>query len=275
VFRNYFKTAFRNLKRNKSYALINTLGLAVGISACLLLFLVVQFESSYDNFHPKKKNIYRVGTEFNNQDGISYSDAISFPVANSIHIDFPQVKEVVSIFRNGGQITIENSGAQSKKFSVDNFYYTEPEFFSMFNFGWVAGSAKTSLNNPNNAAITQATAEKFFGNWKTALGKTIKYDNKTLFKITGILKNCPANTDFPLSIVVPYSALQNTRIANNMKDWVSTFGGAYTFVVLPAGLLCPPLASPAGSPAALSRLSQGANTLGNYLALNLARCLDS
>jgi len=236
VFRNYFKTAFRNLKRNKSYALINTLGLAVGISACLLLFLVVQFENSFDNFHPKKKNIYRVGTEFHNQDGISYSDAISFPVANSIRIDFPQVKEVASIFRNGGQITIENSGAQSKKFSIDNFYYTEPEFFSMFNFGWVAGSAQTSLNNPNNAVITQATAEKFFGDWKTALGKTIKYDNKTLFKITGILKDCPANTDFPLSIVVPYSALQNTRIANNMKDWVSTFGGAYTFVVLPDGL---------------------------------------
>ena len=69
MFKNYFKTAFRNLKRNKSYALINTLGLAVGIAACFLIFLVVQFESSFDNFHPKKNSIYRVGTEFHNQDG--------------------------------------------------------------------------------------------------------------------------------------------------------------------------------------------------------------
>ena len=77
--KNYFKTAYRNLLRNKSYALINTLGLAVGIAACLLIFLVVQFESSFDNFHIKKNSIYRVGTEFHNQDGVSYSDGIAFP----------------------------------------------------------------------------------------------------------------------------------------------------------------------------------------------------
>ncbi len=239
MFRNYFKTAYRNLKRNKSYALINTLGLAVGISASLLLFLVIQFETSFDDFHPKKKNIYRVGTEFNNQDGVSYSDGIAFPVANAIRIDFPEVKEVASIYRNGGQITIENSGAQSKKFSEDHFYYAEPEFFNMFNFGWLAGNAKTSLKTPNSAAITQATAEKFFGDWKTALGKTIKYDNKTLYKITGILKNSPANSDFPLGIVVPYSALQNTFIKNNLGDWVSTYGSANTFIVLPDGISIP------------------------------------
>ncbi len=235
MFKNYFKTAIRNLKRNKSYAVINTLGLTVGIAACLLLFLVIQFESSFDNFHPKKNSIYRVGTEFHNQDGISYSDGISFPVAKGIRVDFPQV-EVASIFEMADRSPLKMGLNRVKKFIEDNFYYTEPYFFSIFNFEWLPGTPQTSLNNPNNAVLTQATAEKFFGSWKDAIGKTIKYSNKTLYTVTGILKNLPANSDFPLSIVVPYSAFGNTNIKNNLDDWVSTYGGAYTFIVLPPEL---------------------------------------
>jgi putative ABC transport system permease protein len=236
MLKNYFKTAIRNLRRNKSYAVINTLGLTVGISACLLLFLIIQFESSFDNFHPKKNSIYRVNTEFHNQDGISYSSGISFPVAPALRIDFPQVKQVASILNSGGQVTIGNGGAQSKKFNEDYFFYTDPEFFNIFNFEWLQGNPKTSLNNPNSAVLTQATAEKFFGTWKEAVGKTILVGNKTLYTVTGILKNIPANSDFPFSVVVPYSAIQNTYIKNNLNDWVSTFGGSNTFLVLPPEL---------------------------------------
>ncbi len=231
MFKNYFKTAFRNLQRNKSYAAINMLGLAIGIAACLLIFLVVRFETSFDNFHSKKNSIYRIGTEFHNQDGVHYADGIAFPAAPALRLDFPQLKEVASIFQQGGQITAESSNGQLKKLNEDNFYYTEPGFFKIFDFGWLYGNPATSLKNQNSAVLTQATAEKFFGNWKSAIGKTIKYENKTLYTITGILKNVPANTDFPLSIVVPYTALNNTYIKDNLNDWVSTFGGAYTFVV--------------------------------------------
>lgn len=236
MFKNYFKTAFRNFKRNKSYTLINTLGLSVGIAACFLIFLVVQFESSFDNFHPKKNSIYRVGTEFHNQDGVSYSAGVAFPVATALRVDFPQIKEVASIYQQGGEITVEDESSQQKKLQEDNFYYAEPQFFSMFNFPFLAGDVKTALNNPNNALLTQATAEKYFGNWKSAIGKTIKYQNKTLYTVTGILKNIPHNSDFPLSVVVAYSALENTNVKNNLSDWVSTFGQAYTFVVLPRDL---------------------------------------
>jgi len=236
MIKNYFKTAFRNFQRNKSYALINTLGLAVGIAACLLIFLVVQFESSFDNFHPKKNSIYRVGTEFHNQDGVSYSAGVAFPVANGLRLDFPQIKKVASIYRNGGQITIGNPGNQEKKLQEDNFYYAEPQFFNIFNFPFLSGDPKTALNDPNSAVLTEATAEKYFGNWKNAMGKTIKYDNKAVFTVKGILKNVPHNSDFPLSVVVAYSALENTGVKNNLNDWVSTFGQAYTFVVLPLDL---------------------------------------
>ena len=236
MFRNYLKTALRNLKRNKGYALINVLGLAVGIAASLLIFLVIQFETSFDNFHKKKDSIYRVGTEFHTQDGVSYSEGVAFPVAAALRVDYPQIKEVASIYRNGGQITVKGGDNQLKKLNEENFYYAEPEFFKMFDFGWLAGDAKTCLKDPNSAVLTQATAEKYFGDWKSAIGKTIEYENKTPYTIRGILKNIPANSDFPLSVVVSYSALQNTYIKNNLTDWVSTFGGAYTFIVLPKEL---------------------------------------
>ena len=195
MFKNYFKTAFRNLKRNKSYALINTLGLTVGIASSLLLFLVIRFETSFDNFHPKKNSIYRVCTEFHNAEGVSYHEGVSFPVAKGIRIDYPQIREVASIFHRGAQVTINNGDKQSNKFLEDNIYYAEPEFFSMFHFEWLNGDPKTSLKNPNNAVLTQATAEKYFPNWKDALGKTITLSNKTPFIISGILKNVPPNSD--------------------------------------------------------------------------------
>ncbi len=240
MFKNYFKTAIRSFKRNKSYALINTLGLAIGIAACFLIFLVVQFESSFDNFHPKTNNIYRVGTEFHNEDGVGYSAGVAFPVATGLRVDFPQIKEVASIFQQGGQITVEDGTTRQKKLQEDNFYYAEPQFFSMFNFPFLAGDAKTALNGPNSAVLTQATAEKYFGvgpdNYRDAMGKTIMYANKSLFTVTGILKNIPHNSDFPLSVVVSYSALQNTNVKNNLDDWVSSYSQAYTFVVLPPDL---------------------------------------
>ena len=236
MIKNYFKTAFRNLQRNKSYALINMLGLAIGIAACLLIFLVVRFETSFDNFHSKKNSIYRIGTEFHNQDGVSYSDGIAFPVAPALRLDFPQLKEVASIFKQGGQITAENGNGPLKKITEENFYYAEPGFFRMFDFGWLSGTPEISLKEPNSAVLTQATAEKFFGSWRSAIGKTIKYGNKTSYTITGILKNVPANTDFPLSVVVPYIALNNTYIKDNLNDWVSTYGGAFTFAVFPPAL---------------------------------------
>ena len=235
MIKNYFKTAFRNLMRNKSFTIINVLGLAVGIAASLLIFLVMRYETSFDNFHAKKDHIYRVGSIFNTQDGISYGAGVSFPVGPALRIDFPQVKEVGSIFRRGNDlITIEENG-QLKKFQSD-VYYAEPEFFNMFDFGWLSGNPKISLSDPASVVLTKEIAEKYFGNWQTAIGKTIKYknDNAQVYKVTGILKNIPPNTDFPLGVVVSYATLKNTNIGRSFEDWVSTFGRAYTFVVLPA-----------------------------------------
>ena len=233
MIKNYFKTAFRNLKRNKSYTLINIAGLAVGIAACLLIFLVIRFETSFDNFHPGKAHIYRIASVYNEQNEISYAGGSSFAVGPALRLDFPQVK-VASIFKSGNdQISFE-TGDQIKKFPAD-VYYTEPEFFKMFDFPLLAGDSKSALSKPATAILTQEVAEKFFGNWQNAIGQTIKYnnDNQQVYLITGILKNIPANTDFPLGVVVSYSTLQTMAIKPQLTDWNSQFGGAFTFVSLP------------------------------------------
>jgi predicted permease len=236
MFKSYVTTALRNLARNKAYTIINVVGLSIGIAASLLLFLVIQFETSFDDFHKNKDRIFRIGTQMHDQDGVNYTGSISFPAASAMRIDFPQIKDIAAIFKNGNQVTIDEGSKGLKKLNEDNFFYTEPQFFNIFNFDWLAGSPQASLDGPNSAVLTQAAAEKYFGDWKTALGKTFKVDNKTLYKVTGILKNPPANTDFQFSVVVPYLALQNTYIKENLNDWVSTFGDACTYVVLPPDL---------------------------------------
>ena len=135
MIKNYFKIAFRNLQRNKTYAFLNISGLAVGIAACLLLFMIIQFETSFDNFHNNRKNIYRLGSEFHNQDGISYSDGVPFPVTAALRNDFPQLKKVAAIYKEDGQVTLKNqNNSVIKKFNDVHIYYSEPEFFEIFNF---------------------------------------------------------------------------------------------------------------------------------------------
>src|SRR4051812_34517298 len=97
MLKNYIITAYRNLLRNKSYAAINIVGLAVGIAACLLIFLVIRFQTSFDTFHSKRNAIYRVITEFHGPDGIGYSSGVPLPVAEGLRLDFPELKEVASI----------------------------------------------------------------------------------------------------------------------------------------------------------------------------------
>ncbi|HKP32659.1 MAG TPA: ABC transporter permease, partial [Chitinophagaceae bacterium] len=238
MLKNYLRTAWRNLKRNKTYAIINILGLSVGIAACVLIFLVVQFETSFDNFHAKKESIYRIGSKFKTQDGVGYSDGTAFPTGPALKLDFPQVKHVARIYKNrGDQITLLSGGSNDKKFTED-FYFAEPEFFKIFDFEWVVGNPKTALTEPQSIAITEKIAEKYFGSVKEAMGKTLKRNNnnKQVYKVNGILKNIPANSDFPFTIVASYASLQNTSVASNLNDWVSTYGSAYTFVTLPPEL---------------------------------------
>jgi putative ABC transport system permease protein len=238
MIRNYFKTAWRNLMRNKSYATINIVGLSVGIAACTLIFLIIQFETSFDTFHTKKDKIYRVITAFHNPDGINLSSGLPLPISEGLRLDFPQLKQVAQVMQNdGSHYSIGNASKreQVKKFKEDWAYYVEPQFFQIFDYAWLAGDKKTALSEPYTVVLSRDEANKFFGNWHDAIGKIIRYENKTDLKVTGIIENTPPNTDIPMKLLISFATMRSkgSDYYGNLKDWVSTFGDNSCFVILP------------------------------------------
>jgi predicted permease len=240
MIRNYLKTAWRSLLRNKSYTAINIAGLSVGIAACLLIFLIVRFETSFDNFHTKKARIYRVVSVTKGPNGTDYDSGVPFPTVKALRLDYPEFKEATAIMKNDdSHFTIGNSNSgTAKKFKEDDTYLVEPQFFDIFDFSWLEGN-KNALSEPNTVVLTQSEAERFFGNWKDAIGRVIKLEGKVNLKVTGILKNVPPNTDFPLKLLISYSSMgvkQNDLWGNNQNDWISVFGSHYGFLLLPENM---------------------------------------
>lgn len=235
MIRNYLKIAFRNLLRNKSYTFINIAGLAVGIAACLVIFLIINFELSFDSFHSKRDKIQRVVSEFTTTDGKSLSSGVPFTTSQNFKVDFPQLEKVATLMEADDNITVlgDATNKAGKKFKErGNVFYAEPAFFEIFDFPLLSGDPKTALSEPYSALVTQEVAEKYFGTWQEAIGKYIKNDNRDVLKITGILKNVPTNSDFPLKVVIPYEVLKKNN-PGMFKDEISVASAHNVFVVLP------------------------------------------
>jgi predicted permease len=240
MFRNYLKTALRNVKRNKGYAAINVTGLAVGIAACALLFIVVQYELSYEKFQPAYNNIYRVVIQDKYPDGIDYTPGTPFPVLDALRVDIPQITTGALYASYGSQVTVlgkndANTSSEKKFIESTGIFFADPQFFSVFHFNWLAGSPAL-LSEPNNTVLTKKMAEKYFGGWQNAVGQFIKLDNTLTLKVAGILEDVPANSDFPLGVVTSYISLKNTDFYNYSTDWGRTTSNQQVYVRLPENL---------------------------------------
>src|SRR5450432_161687 len=235
MLRNYFRISFRNLRRHKGYAFINILGLSMGIAVCLLIFLVISFETSFDNFHKKQTRIYRVLTEYHHNDtkDIFYGRGVPFALPRGIQSAFKQLEEVSPVFAdyNVQLLSLNGAGSVPKKFKEERgVFYTSPSFFNIFDFPLLAGSYE-SLKDPDNALLTQEMAEKYFGNWKEAIGKTLKVNNSFAIRVSGILANTPSNTEFPLKVVIAYGT-DFTRRFINSNNWDGTNSANGCYVLL-------------------------------------------
>ncbi|TKK68249.1 FtsX-like permease family protein [Ilyomonas limi] len=254
MFKNYFKTAFRSLTRNRNYAIINIAGLAVGIAVCMAIFMIIQFQTSFDAFHAKKDRIYRVLTESHHADAgtISYEKNVPFPMPEGLKTAFPQLEQVAPIYasHNDELQVLDDNGTPVKNFKEGSgVFYTAPSFFKMFDFPLLAGSY-ASLKDPNNVLLTKEIAETYFGNWKTAMGKTIKltgYYNMgaALFqfppvalKVSGILATIPANTDFQLKLVVAWGTdfTGDKEYGFQQPGWNGTAPDFGCYVLLPPAI---------------------------------------
>jgi len=253
MIRNNFKTSFRSLIRNRNYAFINIGGLAVGVAVCIIIFIIIQFHTSFDNFHSKKDRTYRVLTEYQHADAATiYGKNVPFPMPAGLKTTFPQLEQVTPVYasHNDEFHVLDDNGTPVKNFKEQSgVFYTEPSFFNIFDFPLLAGSY-ASLKDPNNVLLTKEIAETYFGNWKTAIGKTIKQTasyriGAGLFqsppialKVSGILATIPANTDFQLKLVVAYGTdfTGDKQYGYQNPDWKGTAPDFGCYVLLPPNI---------------------------------------
>ncbi len=230
MFKNYFKTAWRNIAGHKTNSFINVAGLTVGFAAFLLIYLVIQYEESFEDFNTNKDQLYRVVRIGRSTENREYRSGVPFPVTAGLRTELPQLKNAAAIFGdNNVQVSvIADDGSVVKKFKEKYVFAAEPQFFEMFDFSMAAGDIKTALKEVKTVLLTKDIAAKYFGDWQSATGKTLKLYGQVM-KVTGILNNPPANTDFPLSVVFSYATLMSSIDPN---DWGSISDENYCMVQL-------------------------------------------
>lgn len=231
----FFKTALRNIRRRKITSLINVGGLSIGITVCVAIFLIIRFENSFDTFHEKRAQIYRIITRFDGSDGIGYSSGVPVPLIRTLPEAFPQLPAVAGVY--GDEQTqiqvLGNSGSIVKKFKENRgVFFTAPSFFSIFDFKWLHGEPEKCLSDPNTAVLSRSIAEKYFGSWQAAVGKTIMRNNQQVFKITGVLEDPPVNTDFQFKIIASYPTL-NSYVST---DWTTVNSNTMCYFLMPKNL---------------------------------------
>jgi putative ABC transport system permease protein len=233
MWKNYFKTAYRTLSRNKNYTLLNIAGLSIGVAVSLVILMIINFETHYDDFHAKKARIHRVLTVYpNTTTGPTLSSGVPAPLPKALRADFPDITVAeINEYKDLPALTLQANGQTAKSFKTDIFF-ADPAFFKVFDFKWLSGDAKATLDDPNSALLTESTAAMFFGNWKDALGKVIKVNNDFTVKVTGILADVPQQTDFQFKLILPNILLNHSA----STDWATINGHQQTYVMLPEGM---------------------------------------
>lgn len=210
MIKNYFKVAFRNLQKNKVFSFINVFGLAVGMAAALLIMIWVQNELSYDKFYTNQSSLYKLYVRGNNNGYVSTMDVTTGPMGKVLKNDFPEVKNTARIYWTSERLfNYRGKSIKAKGNDVDK------PFLSMFTFPFLEGNAGHSLDDPNDIVVTKDLADKLFGN-EDAMNKIITIDNKEGYKVTGVLKNLPSNTQFDFDYLV--SLAPNENIYGNTWD---------------------------------------------------------
>ena len=226
----------------------------MGIAVCMLIFVVIQFQTSFDDFHFKKDRIYRVLTErYNADDGsIFYDKSIPFPMPGGLKLAFPQLEQVTPVYasHNDELQVLDIDGTPVRKFKEkDGVFYTDPAFFEIFDFPLLAGSYE-SLKEPGNVLLTKETAGRYFGDWRAAIGRTVKITGyygigaglfqypPVALKVSGILAAIPANTDFQLKLVVSYGTdfTGDKMYGFQQPDWNGTAPDFGSYVLLPPNM---------------------------------------
>ncbi len=221
---NNLKLAFRNLRRQSGFTLLNVLGLAVGIAAVLLIFRIISFELSFNKNFKNYERIVRVVTmDHNPETGDEPTVCIPIAAMEVMRNTVPQFEEMCRIREFWPNIIVPNpaGGPPLKKFSEEETsFFVESSFFKIFDFQWLAGDPATALNEINTAVLPLKMAVKCFGSASEAMGKTILLDNLVPVTVRGVVADLPVNCDFPINVLISYPTLKpNANLYFFDEDW--------------------------------------------------------
>jgi len=238
MIRNYFKIAFRNFWRHKLFTLINVMGLTIGISAALVIYLIVHYDFTFDKLHKDGDRIYRVVTDFSFSGSPGHNQGVCGPLPWATKTQVTGLQQIAPIFRlSQPNVTVPNGNKASSRFKIqDNVIVADSDYFKLFEYKWLAGSAKSALNAPYQVVLTSEQAEKYFpgASYEQMLGRTVVYDTlKTT--VSGIVQTIKQNTDFTFHDFISFpTAFSNPSLKEQLRlhNWGGTSPEYQLFVKL-------------------------------------------
>lgn len=240
MFKNYFKTAFRTFSKNKVTTAINVLGLSIGISAALIIFMVIQYDFSFDKYEPGRENIYRIVT-----DGDGWKNSgVPVPLHQNMQgvSGIQHIAEILQYNDNNIKVSIpQGNSLPAQVFKKqENIAFTNDRYFEIFPHQWIAGSESTALRNPYKLVLSESYANRYFPGIlpEKLIGKTVAFSDTILTTITGIVQDLKANSDFEYKafISLPTIAASNLKQNYSWDEWGNTNSNFQTVIKLSPGV---------------------------------------
>lgn len=239
MFKNYFYTAIRHMKREKLFAIMNIAGLAMGIGCGLAIYKIVQYERSYDRYQKNYDHIYRVVNKYTHPEfGIVYQAGQPHPLGDALTNDFG-IETTMTFYAKDAQITVQDVHGNPERFQeYQGVAYAGPNFFHVFDYSFVAGDARTALVNRGSVVITESLARKYFKlkehETGVALGRGLTVNNSTNFVVTGVVKDVPSNSDIPFTLIGSYpDQTASNPYFRNGTDWNEYHSDINCYALIP------------------------------------------
>jgi putative ABC transport system permease protein len=214
MFQNYFKIALRSIMRQKGYSFITILGLTVGISSCLLVWLFISNELSYDKQHSKLDRLYRVTSKMTLSGQTTAMARSSWMISPTLKKDYPEIEEAVHLV----PMQKQTAWYGEKVFQFEKTWFTEAGFFKMFDYSFLEGNPATALVEPYSVVITDEVAQKYFGTTQGVLGKMLQF-SKLPYKITGVVKNVPNSSHLVWEMLLSSNSMPKPFVSQLEHDW--------------------------------------------------------
>jgi len=215
MFKRNILTAFRSLKKDLSYTITNLVGLAIGITCCMLILSFVKYELSFDQFHTKKDRIYRVNYDILMGGNQTVSPSVPVFVAPELKKKFPEIEDATRFSPEWTARTIRHGNIL---FDEKNFCYADSNFFKIFDFKAATGNLQTALNKPNTVVITKSIATKYFGK-SNPIGQVLMFNNKKAFTVSAVAEDIPSNSHFSFDFLTSFYSTQGFDSLETQQSW--------------------------------------------------------